>query len=807
VSRLLLWLRWSWRDLRARALQVGAIAAIVALGTGVYAGLSSTSEWRRRSYPASYAALDAHEVRVTLADDSYVGAEALRTAITAAPGVDAVETRLVAPTQVDASRAGETILVPGRLVGLDVGAGAPRIDRLHVVAGAGLPTDGSAVVVDEHFADHHRLPASGRIRVAGGREVAYAGRVLSPEYFLVMSDEGTMLAEATFAVVFAPLPLVEELTGRAGKVNDAVVRLAPGTDRRHAAEDLEAHLRTALPGVAATVTALDDERAYRVLFDDIEGDQRLYDIFAVMILGGAAFAAFNLAGRIVQAQRREIGIGMSLGVPRWKIAVRPALVGLQVALLGALLGVGVGLAVNEAMRSVLASFFPLPEWHTPFESPTYLRGLLLGIWLPFTATLLPVWRAVRVAPVDAIRTGPHARRRGGLGALARHVTVGNSIRRMPLRNVLRAPRRTLLTALAIAAAIGTLVGVIGMVDSFLATIDQGERAVLGGSGDRLTVELSGFAVRGTPQLTAITDAQGVAHAEPGLRLPGTLRGGDEEIETLLRFVDFDSRYWRPGVRSGSLDTTRTGIVLAEKAARDLGVGVGDTVSLRHPRREGSGYRWVRSDVRVEAIHAIPYRFVAFFDVRDAGLADLDGVYNTVALVPEAGTSPEALQRTMFTVAGVASAQPVQEFAETIRDAVTEFLDILDVVRAAVLVLALLIAFNAAAINVDERAREHATMFAFGVPVRTVIGASVVESVVVGILGSVAGIAVGQAVVTYVTRVLLPTTLPDISIEASISPTTIAAAAGLGIVAVALAPLLTVRRLRRMDIPATLRVVE
>ena len=34
-----LWLRWSWRDLRARWLQVVAIALIIALGTGVFAGL------------------------------------------------------------------------------------------------------------------------------------------------------------------------------------------------------------------------------------------------------------------------------------------------------------------------------------------------------------------------------------------------------------------------------------------------------------------------------------------------------------------------------------------------------------------------------------------------------------------------------------------------------------------------------------------------------------------------------------------------------------------------------------------------
>jgi putative ABC transport system permease protein len=42
---------------------------------------------------------------------------------------------------------------------------------------------------------------------------------------------------------------------------------------------------------------------------------------------------------------------------------------------------------------------------------------------------------------------------------------------------------------------------------------------------------------------------------------------------------------------------------------------------------------------------------------------------------------------------------------------------------------------------------------------------------------------------------------------TLSPVSIATAVVLGVGAVALAPLLTLRRLRRMDIPATLRVVE
>jgi putative ABC transport system permease protein len=50
-------------------------------------------------------------------------------------------------------------------------------------------------------------------------------------------------------------------------------------------------------------------------------------------------------------------------------------------------------------------------------------------------------------------------------------------------------------------------------------------------------------------------------------------------------------------------------------------------------------------------------------------------------------------------------------------------------------------------------------------------------------------------------------LPDLEAVVTLAPASIVAAALVGIGAVALAPLLTARRLRRMDIPSTLRVVE
>ncbi len=76
-ARALLWLRWSWRDLRARWLQVAAIALIIAIGSGTYSGLTSVSAWRQASYDASYAALNMYDLRLELTTGSYAGAHQL----------------------------------------------------------------------------------------------------------------------------------------------------------------------------------------------------------------------------------------------------------------------------------------------------------------------------------------------------------------------------------------------------------------------------------------------------------------------------------------------------------------------------------------------------------------------------------------------------------------------------------------------------------------------------------------------------------------------------------------------------------
>ena len=160
-----LWLRWSRRDLRKRWVLVSTIAFIIAIGTGMFAGLGATATWRRMSNDASYSRLAMHDVRVVLGQGSFVPQGTLsRVAghIPAAPSVAAVQERLVAPVLVDASGRGRTVLVPGRVVG----TGSGDVDRVHVARGTG-----NGAVLDSKFAGRYDLPTRGTVRVAGGRRI------------------------------------------------------------------------------------------------------------------------------------------------------------------------------------------------------------------------------------------------------------------------------------------------------------------------------------------------------------------------------------------------------------------------------------------------------------------------------------------------------------------------------------------------------------------------------------------------------------------------------------------------------------
>ncbi len=821
TTRLPLLWKWTLRDMRERWIQVVGIALIIAFGVAVSSGLGSSIPWRVKSFEKSYELLDMFDVKLELTQGSYLDAERLEQTVRAIPHADWIEdvsVRLTFPTSVDASTAEEYLLVTGEVIGTDVSAGDPAVNKLHVTAGRGLePGDAgqTVCVVEQNFANFHKLEPGDRVlRIGGGHSLEPVGNAISAEHFMVVEEESGVLgamAQERFVALFVSLQTAQDIVGVPGAVNEALLTAVDGVDEAGLdliKTELEDHMAQAFPEIGVDLEKRTENRAFRVLDDDIKSDEELMDGLAALMLLGAGFGAFILIGRIVDAQRREIGINMALGVPRNRIARRYLLIGAQIAFLGMILGAALGLLINQPLATELNKLIPLPYLDSSFQTDLYLESALIGLVIPFAAVLYPIWRAVRVAPVDAIQTGYLISKGGGLAPLVARIPLpGSSFTLFPVRNLSRGLRRTFMTVLGLAIAIVILIAVSGMIDTFYETLRVGREEIEQGVPERTLVAFDGFHPLSDPLISDIAADERIAQAVPAVVLPGQLTG-DQTFDVVVQMMDLENDLWTPTLVRGGVTSDSPGVLINEKAARDLGVDVGDSLVLNHPYRESEhAWRIAQTQVQVVGIHRDILRVTVYMDIKHAPIMNLDELVNSVQVGPGAGVDVKELQRALSQMKGVATVRKMSATTIAIEGFLDDYIGVFLVLQFVVLVIAFLIAFNTTRTNIEERRRELATMFAFGTRVRTVIRMAVVENMITGLLGTALGLGLGWWLLNTSLKGFFESDAPELGAIFTISATTFGWAVLIGVVVVSITPGLLTRRLLKMDIPSTLRVIE
>ena len=257
---------------------------VIALAVGTWAGLGGTDQWRRQSNDQSFAILNMHDIRVELTPGSFASEgdlAAVLSSIEHSEWIVASEERLLLPTQVDATIDNKAILAPGEILGVG-NNGEPTIDAIEIRSGSAMSQE-PGVLLDVHFATQNDRPPTGQIRLSGGVTLPYVGHGLSPEYFVVVSDRGGLFAGSSYAVVFAPLPMLQELSDHSNEVNQLVLTSTAEAVPDVLAGEVSEAIEAALPGIGFTLTPVAEETSFRLLYDDIENDQRFYNIFAGLI--------------------------------------------------------------------------------------------------------------------------------------------------------------------------------------------------------------------------------------------------------------------------------------------------------------------------------------------------------------------------------------------------------------------------------------------------------------------------------------------------------------------------------------------
>jgi putative ABC transport system permease protein len=201
------------------------------------------------------------------------------------------------------------------------------------------------------------------------------------------------------------------------------------------------------------------------------------------------------------------------------------------------------------------------------------------------------------------------------------------------------------------------------------------------------------------------------------------------------------------------------------------------------------------------------RIPVYMDIKDAEILNLDGDVNALYVDPASGIKTADIERALTQTEGVALVRRVAGNIDTLEGFFEDFIGIFQAIQFIVLAMAFLVAFNTTRTNMEERQRDIATMFAFGTRVRTTVRMAMTENLIIGLLGTAVGIGLGWLLLNTMLLEMFARDAPDLGTTMSVSSATYAWAVLIGVIVVTVTPIFLTRRLTKMDIPSTLRVVE
>lgn len=768
------------RELRASRAQTLALIAVIALGVTVFVAAISAYRDLATSEAATYHRLNLASAwyRTEPADQS------LAEEITARPGVEAAEGRLVVDVGVQIG----TDRVRGRLIGTQVTEPA-TVNDVAVTDGQ-RPSAPGRVLLERTFADRRGLAPGDTIdALIGGHAVPLrvAATVSTPEYLQVTPDRYELLpAPSSFAVVFVDRSQLQELTGNPGRINELVVRL---DDHSEAALDaLDQAVRNRTNVIEATPRA--DQASYAALAQDLTSFRAIAIAMPTIILLAGVAATAVMLGRVVRTQRPLIGVMKALGCSDRAVLGHYLTHAVVIGSIGGVFGVLAGSVLSGAITRAYTSEIGVPYTTSTFHPA--LAALAVGVSL--LAVTVAAWRPARrsaqLQPALATRIDPAGTDRPGHRSRLEHLIPLPLPARLPLRTATRARGRAASTAGGIAAALVLLVMVLALrdaVDLFLTrTFDDLERWDIAVTLDQ---------PRDPATLTTITQAPGVTAASPFLEAPARLRAGERRQDVLLTALapDQDLRLLRLAGTEPAKALGPGRIVLTDGLAADLDVAAGDRITATTPAGP------VTLTIGGTSDEPIPGRAYISLDTaaQVAGAPVANGVH--LDITGDTG----AIRSALYDQPGVTAVAVRDEQRADLRSLLSVFNALIAVMLVFAVAMAFAVLFNAMTINVLEREREYATMRAIGARPSLIARLLATEATLLWAAAVGPGLVAGTWVAAELGDVIAAD-LFILEVRATTASYVLASVGVLAIVLLAIVP--AMRRLARLDLAAATKTL-
>jgi len=778
------------RDLRHMWPQLLAIAAVIAAGVGVCISMLSALASLQRSRDAYYADSRFADVfaSVNRAPESVV--QRLREI----PGVDVVESRIVADVTIDVPGLDEPAV--GRLVSIP-DEGEPTVNRLLVRRGS-YPAVGASdqVLAAEAFATAHKIHEGDTFgAVINGRwkRLTIVGVALSPEYVYSLRGGDIYPDDKRFGVFWMRRRDLAAAFDLDGAFNDVVFRLSRDAPSATVIEHVD-HTLARYGGLGAY--AQKDQTSAWFLDNELAQLANMGLVTPLVFAGVAAFLLHVVISRLVSTQREQIGVLKAFGYTNMAIAAHYVWFVLAIAAVGTGAGIAAGAWTGAVWTRLYAVFFRFPRLTFILPMTVVVASAAAAAILATIAGLAAVLRAASVPPAEAMRPlAPATYHRGILELLRVQRFVPLTIR-MVVRNLERRPFRSLLSVVAISLAVGIVIVGTFTVDAVRYLTD-----VQFNIAQRQDVTLAFKDARSRRALHELEHLPGVLRAEPVRVVAVRLRNANHSRRiglvglardaTLARVVD---------ARLRPMTLPTEGLLVNDALASALEVRPGDAVTVEVLE----GARPTRTAV-VSGIVTEYLGLSAYMDLDAVNRLMQEGPLISGGHLRTDPAAAKALYTELKVTPGIAnvtlSGAARRIFEETMAAVINTITLMFAVFGAAI---AFGVIYNNNRIAFAERARELGSLHVLGFSHAEMAEILLGEMAVLTLLGLPLGVLAGRALGGLVI-VLFSTEL--VRIPLVIAPATNGTAVATTVVSAVLSGLAMWRQLVRLDIVGVLKAPE
>ncbi len=555
------------RDLWRLRAQVLAVALVIASGAAVLIMSLTTIESLEETTKAYYERSRFAEVFAS----AKRAPESLGRGIAAIPGVQMAETRIVQGAVLDMEGFNEPVI--GQLISLP--AHGPQLLNTLVLRSGRLaePNRPDEVVVNEPFADAHGLkPGDSFNAVLRGRKrtLQVVGTALSPEFVYAIAPGGLMPDDERFGVLWMGRDALEAAFDLKRSFNSVTLSLLPGTDEKEVIQRLD-DLLSPYGGTGAYARV--DQISNWFLESEIGQLKNMSRILPAIFLAVAAFLTNMVMARLVETERREIGLLKAFGYTNLAIGWHYAKMVLFIGVTGVLIGSLVGAWLGHWNTELYAKFYRFPFlYYRPGPTGFAIAGSV-SLLAALAGSLVSVQRATRLPPAEAMLppAPPIYRRSWASGTVFSRFL--DEPTRMIFRRIFRWPLRAFLASLGLAMSVSVLIMALQWADAIDALVVTTFEKAQHQDATITFNDLKPHAV-----IEDVKNLPGVLGAEPYRFVPARLSNGQRSERQGILGVPQDAALSPVyDVKDEKVDLPRDGLVLSGKLAELLGVRVGDKV--------------------------------------------------------------------------------------------------------------------------------------------------------------------------------------------------------------------------------------